>query len=233
VTTGKYFNRGVKALDSPHIGHVIRETDDKIVVFGGGDDRYDIPKSEIQQIGGNVLIDLPLHEIVKKYKISRQEPLPTGKVTQDPWTLPENIDLATYEKKYPKSLFNKGVRTKDEEHIGHVMKETDDKIVVFGHYDYRFDVPKSKIIAAGRNVILDMDYPEIFNYRVDRDAPLPTGEPIEKLNEEAYSEEKDYQGFKEGYQGTTTSAGLVYPQEEEKQTTTTKSLANMIIGSNG
>jgi len=40
VTTGKYFNKGVKALDSPHIGHVIRETDDKIVVvFGGGDDR--------------------------------------------------------------------------------------------------------------------------------------------------------------------------------------------------
>jgi hypothetical protein len=64
------------------------------------------------------------------------------------------------------------------------MKETDDKIVVFGHYDYRFDFPKSKIIAAGRNVILDMDYPEIFNYRVDRDAPLPSGEPIEKLNEE-------------------------------------------------
>jgi hypothetical protein len=184
VTSGKYFNKGVKALDSPHIGHVIRETDDKIVVFGGGDDRYDIPKSDIQQVGGNVLIGLPLYEIVKKYKISRQEPLPTGKSTQDPWTRPENIDLATYEKKYPKSLFNKGVRTKDEEHVGHIMKETDDKIVVFGHYDYRFDFPKAKIIAAGRNVILDMNYPEIFNYRLDRDAPLPTGEPIDVLSTE-------------------------------------------------
>jgi hypothetical protein len=184
MTTGKYFNRGVKALDSPHIGHVIRETDDKIVVFGGGDDRYDIPKSDIQQVGANVLIGLPLYEIVKKYKVSRQEPLPTGKATQDPWTQPENIDLATYEKKYPKSLFNKGVRTKDEEHVGHIMKETDDKIVVFGHYDYRFDFPKAKVIAAGRNVILDMDYPEIFNYRVDRDAPLPTGEPIDALSAE-------------------------------------------------
>ena len=184
MTSGKYFNKGVKALDSPHIGHVIRETPDKIVVFGGGDDRYDIPKSDIQQVGANVLIGLPLHEIVKKYKVSRQEPLPTGKLTQDPWTLPENIDLATYEKKYPKSLFNKGVRTKDEEHVGHIMKETDDKIVVFGHYDYRFDFPKSKIIAAGRNVILDMDYPEIFNYKVDRNAPLPTGEPIDILADE-------------------------------------------------
>ena len=237
MTTGKYFNRGVKALDSPHIGHVIRETPDKIVVFGGGDDRYDIPKSDIQQVGANVLIGLPLHEIVKKYKVSRQEPLPTGKSIQDPWTQPENIDLATYEKKYPKSLFNKGVRTKDEEHIGHIMKETDDKIVVFGHYDYRFDFPKSKIIAVGRNVILDMDYPEIFNYRVDRNAPLPTGEPIDKINEEVYPKHKNYQELEGGYQGTTTeSAGLVYPQEKEKekhkQTTVTKSIANMIMDDN-
>jgi hypothetical protein len=71
VRSGKYFNTGVKELDSPHIGHVVSETDDKIVVFGGGDDRYDIPKSEIQQVGGNVLIGLSLYEIVKKYKSSR------------------------------------------------------------------------------------------------------------------------------------------------------------------
>jgi hypothetical protein len=45
MTTGKYFNRAVMALDSPHIGHVVRETDDKIVVFGGGKERYDIPVS--------------------------------------------------------------------------------------------------------------------------------------------------------------------------------------------
>jgi hypothetical protein len=64
------------------------------------------------------------------------------------------------------------------------MKETDDKIVVFGDHNYRYDIPKSKIIAVGRNVILDMDFPEIFNYKVDRDAPLPTGEPVEKLVEE-------------------------------------------------
>ena len=36
----------------------------------------------------------------------------------------------------------------------------------------------------GRNVILDMDFPEIFNYKVDREAPLPGGEPIEKIVEE-------------------------------------------------
>jgi hypothetical protein len=64
------------------------------------------------------------------------------------------------------------------------MKETEDKIVVFGDHNYRYDVPKSKIIAVGRNVILDMNFPEILRYKVDIDAPLPTGEPVEKLVEE-------------------------------------------------
>ena len=82
-------------------------------------------------------------------------------------------DMAAYEGEYPRALFNKGVSTQDEEHVGHVVKETGDKIVVYGHHDYRFDVPKSKIIAAGRNVILGMDYGDIFGYKVDRDAPLP------------------------------------------------------------
>lgn len=183
MTSGKYFNKGVMALDTPHIGWVARETDDMIVVFGEGDDRYDIPTSAIRFASRNVLIDLPFYEIVKKYKVSRDTPLPTGR--QVPiWTLPKDVDLAAYEGKYPNSLFNKGVRTQDEEHIGHVMKETSDMIVVWGHYDWRFDVPKSKIIAVGRNIILGMDYPQVFQYRVDRNSPLPTGEPVERLGEE-------------------------------------------------
>src|ERR687895_1582174 len=185
MTSGKYFNKGVKALDAPDIGHVVRETPDKIVVFGGGDERYDIPISEVQQVGANVLIGLKMYDVVTKYKVNRKEPLPTSR--KDPWSSPaSNIDLGTYEKEYPKSLFNKGVRAKNEDDVGHVMKETDDKIVVFGQSNYRFDIPKSHIIAAGRNVILDMDFPEIFKYQVDRNAPLPTGESVEKINEEAY-----------------------------------------------
>jgi hypothetical protein len=185
MVSGKYFNKGVKALDSPHIGHVVRETNEKIVVFGEGDDRYDIPKSAIKFAAANVLIDLPFYEIVRKYKVSRNEPLPVDKEhIHMVENLPEPIDLATYEGKYPKSLFNKGVRTQDEEHTGHVMKETKDKIVVWGHYDWRFDIPKSKIIAVGRNVILGIDYKDVFQYKVDRNAPLPTGEPVEALGEE-------------------------------------------------
>ena len=190
MVSGKYFNKGVMALDAPHIGHVVRETDDKIVVFGGWSERYDIPISEIQTTGRNVLIGLNFRDIAKRYKVDRDAPLPTSRPI-NPWTFEKDVDLATYEGKYPNSLFNKGVRTNDEEHIGHVMKEIDDKIVVFGHHNYRFDVPKSKIIAVGRNVILDMTYPEVFKYKVDIDAPLPTGEAIEKIVKEEEEKEKE------------------------------------------
>ena len=58
--------------------------------------------------------------------------------------LPDTVDLATYEGKYPKSLFDKGVKTQEEEHVGHVMMEAKTKIVVYGHYDWRFDIPSQR-----------------------------------------------------------------------------------------
>lgn len=42
-----------------------------------------------------------------------------------------------------------GVRVLNEYHAGHITKETDDKIVIFGSFGYRFDVPKSKIKEVG------------------------------------------------------------------------------------
>src|ERR687887_632692 len=128
MTTGKYFNRGVMALDSPYIGYVVRETEDKIVVFGEANGRYDIPKSEIQTTGRNVLIGLNFYEIANKYKINCEEPLPAT-IPIEHWTQGENLDLASYERKYPKGLFNKGVIVQNEE--------------------------------VGRNVILNMDFPEL------------------------------------------------------------------------
>ena len=217
MTTGRYFNRGVMALDSPYIGHVVRETEDKIVVFAEANDRYDIPKSEIRTTGRNVLIGLNLYEIANKYKVSRQEPLPTTLQMQN-WTQGKNLDLATFERKYPKGLFNKGVRVLNEDHVGHVMKETDDKVVIFGDYNYRFDVPKSEIKEVGRNVILNMDFLELARkYKLDRNAPLPTGEPIEKINDDTYPE--------------------IYHQDEhednnDKNDVTNKSFANIIVGNN-
>ena len=141
MTSGRFFNRGVMTLDSPYIGYVVRETEDKIIVFGQGNDRYDIPKSVIQMTSRNVLIGLTFSEVVKNYRAIREEPLPTSLPSEE-WIQGMNLDLATYERKYPKSLFNKGVRIENEDSIGHIMRETDDKIVIFGSYDYRFDVPK-------------------------------------------------------------------------------------------
>jgi hypothetical protein len=43
--SGKYFDKGVKALDAPDIGYVARETPDKIGVFGGGGVIYPLQKS--------------------------------------------------------------------------------------------------------------------------------------------------------------------------------------------
>jgi sporulation protein YlmC with PRC-barrel domain len=185
--SGKYFNKGVKALDDPDLGHVVRETPDKIIVFGDQNKRYDIPISEIQQVGANVLIGLDLPKIEKLYSMNRNDPLPTSR--KDPWSQADNqVDLGTYEGKYPRTLFNKGVRTENEDHVGHVMKETNDKIVVFGDGNQRFDIPKSEIIAVGMNVIVRKNFPELLAYKVDMNSPLPTGEPLEKIDEEAYPE---------------------------------------------
>ena len=41
----------------------------------------------------------------------------------------------------------------DSPYIGHEVRETYDKIVIFGSYGYRFDAPESKIKQVGRNVI--------------------------------------------------------------------------------
>jgi len=50
-------------LDAPYIGYVARETQDKLVVFGEQNKRYDIPKTEIQTTGRNVLIGLNISDI--------------------------------------------------------------------------------------------------------------------------------------------------------------------------
>ena len=188
MVSGKYFNKGVKTLDDPDIGFVVRETPDKIVIFGEKNKRYDVPISEIQQVGANVLLGLKTSDL-DKYAVPHDSPLPTSK--KDPWEDDKiHLDFASYEGKYPNTLFNKGVRAKNEDHVGHVMKETNDKIVIFGEGNNRFDIPKSQIYQVGMNVILKIDFPEIFKYSVKLDTPLPTGEPIHTLANEAYPEER-------------------------------------------
>jgi hypothetical protein len=40
------------------------------------------------------------------------------------------------------------------------------------------------------NVILKIDFPEIDRYEVNKDSPLPTGEPVHALNDEAFPDNK-------------------------------------------
>jgi sporulation protein YlmC with PRC-barrel domain len=169
---GKYFNRGVMALDSPHIGHVVKETDKQIVVFGERNERFDIPVSEIQTTGRNVLIGLTSAEIQDKYLVNRNSPIPVDDIIKE-WSLSENADLVSFQSQYPNSLFSKGVRMQNEDHLGHVMKETEDQIVVFGSYNHRFDIPKSEIYQVGANVILKNDFPDVFKYQVSTSNVLP------------------------------------------------------------
>ena len=188
MVSGKYFNKGVKTLDNPNVGFVVRETPDKIVIFGEKNRRYDVPITEIQQVGANVLLGLKTSDL-DKYSVPHDSPLPTSK--KDPWEDHKiHIDFASYEGKYPNTLFNKGVRAKNEDHVGHVVKETNDKIVIFGEGNNRFDIPKSEIYQVGMNVILKIDFPEIFKYSAKLDTPLPTGEPIHTIVNEAYPEER-------------------------------------------
>jgi hypothetical protein len=83
---------------------------------------------------------------------------------------PTEHDLASYEGKYPKDLFNKTVIA-NEQAIGRVAKETDDQIVVFSDSgNLRFDIPKSKITLSGGSVVVGEP---LEQYAVDRDAPMP------------------------------------------------------------
>jgi len=174
MTSGKYFNRNVCALDDLNVGYVVKETKYQIVVFGEKNKRYDIPVEKIKMVSKNVLVDLKMQQIENNYAIKRNAPLPSSIMEGSPqWHGVTNTKLATYEGKYPDILFNKGVRAKNEDHIGHVFKEASEKIVVFGDGNIRYDIPKSKILTVGMNVILDMNLPLLLMYEVDKNTPLP------------------------------------------------------------
>ena len=93
---------------------------------------------------------------------------------------PSEADLASFEGKYPKDLFNKSVVANGQP-IGHVAKETDDTIVIFSDSGLRFDVPKSKIEIAGGSVIVKE---ALDQYAVEKDAPLPEGRSLRPSAEE-------------------------------------------------
>ena len=68
---------------------------------------------------------------------------------------------------FPNSLFNKKVGLSDNSFVGFVMEMTDSRIVVFGDYEQRYDIPKSKLKQVGDNhLIIDMDWLAFVSYKV-------------------------------------------------------------------
>ncbi|KAA2283515.1 MAG: hypothetical protein AB7V56_13430 [Candidatus Nitrosocosmicus sp.] len=68
---------------------------------------------------------------------------------------------------FPNSLFNKKVRLSDESFVGFAMETTDKKIIVFGDYEQRYDIPKSKADEDDNSISLDMEWNEFATYRVN------------------------------------------------------------------
>ena len=98
-------------------------------------------------------------------------------------TISSDDDLGSFEGKYPKDLFNKTF-IMDGQAVGHIVRETDDQIVVFGDSDNsRFDIPKSLIALSGGSVILN-EGESISDFVKDRDAPLPAGKSLRPSAEE-------------------------------------------------
>jgi sporulation protein YlmC with PRC-barrel domain len=93
------------------------------------------------------------------------------------------------------TLFNLGLRAKNEDHVGRVMEETSEKIVIFGESNKRYDIPKSRIYQVGMYVVLKIEFPEILESEVSKDSPLHTGQSIESIKYEAYPD--DYHGARE------------------------------------
>jgi hypothetical protein len=102
-------------------------------------------------------------------------------------------DLASFEGRYPKDLFNKSVLSNDKQTlIGHVTKETDRLIVVFSDSDNsRFDIPKSKITVDGGSVVLNHSDVSLLQYKVDREAPLPEDKSSRPTAKETFHTNKE------------------------------------------
>ena len=68
---------------------------------------------------------------------------------------------------FPNSLFNKKVSLSDDSFVGFMMENTDAKIVVFGDYEQRYDIPKTRAAKVDNNIIVDMEWNEFISYRVN------------------------------------------------------------------
>ena len=69
------FSRGVRILNEDFVGFVMKETKDSMVVFGDNDQRFDIPKSKIKEVGSNVILNIEIDELMT-FKVNNLTVLP-------------------------------------------------------------------------------------------------------------------------------------------------------------
>jgi hypothetical protein len=125
---------------------------------------------------------------------------------------PTETDLGSYEGKYPKDLFNKTVIV-NEQAMGRVAKETDDKIVVFSDSgNLRFDIPKSKITLSGGSVMIGEP---LEQYAVDRDAPMPEDKSLRPSADEIREKAGEIPAASQKY---SSAEEPTLPIEERKPT---------------
>jgi hypothetical protein len=116
-------------------------------------------------------VDVAMKEISKKFLVNRSNPLNVDDLIKIRH-LPTDR-FKSYPAIYPNSLLSKGVKILNKDFVGFIMKETSDKIVVFGNFVQRYDIPKSKIYEVGDNIILNMNVKEFVTYEVDNYTSLP------------------------------------------------------------
>ncbi len=98
-------------------------------------------------------------------------------------------NLASFEGKYPKDLFNKSVYTDDKRILlGYVAKEVHDLIVVFSesNKNLRFDIPKSEIAIDGSCVIIQNSQSVLSRYKVKKEQAFPERNSLKLHYKEEY-----------------------------------------------
>ncbi|MBA2268020.1 MAG: hypothetical protein M3Q77_04025 [Thermoproteota archaeon] len=103
---------------------------------------------------------------LKKYLLDRNDILVSTNLSNEE-ELFNNEKGESAIDRYPSSLFNKKVSLLNDDFVGFMMEITDTKITIFGDYDQRFDVPKSKAREVNNNMVLDMGWSEFISYRLD------------------------------------------------------------------
>ena len=114
-------------------------------------------------------MQITTNDELKKYHLNRNDILLSTN-SKFEIELFENKTNETALDIFPNSLFNKKVSLSDNSFVGFMMEMTDSKIVVFGDYERRYDIPKTKATNVDdNNVILAMEWNEFASYRVNGD----------------------------------------------------------------